>query len=82
MISLSTLSYGQFKLLCEEIGMSKVLEFAKKINLMGGQTKKGKKEKRPDLLFVYKKAYSSSLNNFVNDELKRIGYMGKFYEEA
>ena len=75
MISLSTLSYGQFKVLCDEIGLEKVLEFSKKSNLLGGQTKASKKDKRPALLLVYKKAYSAALNSFVKDELKRIGYM-------
>lgn len=79
MFSLAQLTSLQFKFLCNEIGNEKVISFAEKIKLFGGNigySKKYQNYRNEKMIekFMFEKRYSPSLQRFFDDEIKKKGY--------
>lgn len=89
MFALAQLTQIQFQYLCKEIGNEKVISFAEKIKLFGGNVSYSKKYQnyRNEKLiekYMFEKRYSTSLQRFFDDEIKKKGYnnLEEYYKQV
>ena len=76
MRTLAQLSMDQFEIICKEIGIDNVRNYVKEANLLGGNAKLSKRDRKKGVGVgtIYKKRYSASLSTFIEKEIKKREY--------